>query len=73
MVVGGYGVDIALKGSGVAGGVNDCLPLVGKRGEVIQMGLFGHSISSVNYDKVVLKEIQIMGSFGHNRGTWKKQ
>jgi L-iditol 2-dehydrogenase len=68
----GYGVNIALECSGTVGGVNDCLSSVRKGGEIIQVGLFGSPISSVNYDGVILKEIQIKGSFGHNRGTWGK-
>lgn len=71
-LTGGYGVDIALECSGAVGGVNDCLSFVRKGGEIIQVGLFGNPISAVNYDGVVLKEIHIKGSFGHNRGTWEK-
>ncbi len=67
----GNGTDMALECSGAVGGVNDCISLVRKGGDITQIGLFGHSIP-VDYDEVVLKEIRIKGTFGHNRGTWEK-
>jgi L-iditol 2-dehydrogenase len=70
-LTGGHGVDLAMECSGTAGGVNDCLSFVGKGGEVVQVGLFGHP-AGFNYDEAVLKEVRIRGSFGHNRGTWEK-
>ncbi len=71
-LTGGYGVDIALECSGAAGGVNDCFQCVRKRGEIVQVGLFGHPASGLNYDDFILKEIQIKGIYAHNQGTWKK-
>ncbi len=70
-LTGGYGVDMAFECSGAMGGVNDCLSFVRKGGEIIQVGLFGKP-PSLNYDEVILKEVQIKGSFGHNPGTWEK-
>lgn len=71
-LTGGLGVDLAFECSGAAGGVNDCFQSVRKRGEIVQVGLFGHPASGLNYDDFILKEIQIKGIFAHNQGTWKK-
>lgn len=67
----GYGVDLAFECSGAVSAVNDCFAALCKAGELIQIGLFGTPLS-LNYDEVVLKEIKIKGTFGHNRGTWEK-
>jgi len=67
----GMGVDAAYECSGAMGALSDCLQGVRKGGEIVQVGLFGHTIE-LNYDDVTFKEVQIKGSFTHNRGTWKK-
>ncbi|MBU1207917.1 MAG: zinc-binding dehydrogenase [Proteobacteria bacterium] len=70
-LTGGDGADIAFECSGNANAVKDCLAALRKGGEMIQVGLFGHPILS-NYDDIVLKEIHLKGTFGHNRGNWVK-
>jgi L-iditol 2-dehydrogenase len=67
----GYGVEIAFECSGAASAVDDCRAAVRKGGEIIQVGLFGQPISCA-YDEYVLKEIQLKGSFAHNRGSWEE-
>ncbi len=70
-LTGGMGVDAAFECSGAPGALNDCLLEVRKAGEIIQVGLFGRPIE-FNYDDVTYKEVDIRGSFSHNRRTWEK-
>jgi L-iditol 2-dehydrogenase len=67
----GRGVDSVFECSGAERAVNDSLHWVRKGGEFIQVGLFGRPIA-VDYDQVVFREIQVKGSFTHNRGSWEK-
>ena len=68
---GGMGVDVAFECSGAPGALKDCLRGVRKGGEMVQVGLFGRPLE-LNYDDITFKEVQIKGSFTHNRGTWQK-
>jgi L-iditol 2-dehydrogenase len=68
---GGMGVDVAYECSGAMGALSDCFQGVRKGGEIVQVGLFGRSIE-MNYDDVTFKEVQVKGSFTHNRRTWEK-
>ncbi|NIS59625.1 MAG: zinc-binding dehydrogenase [Proteobacteria bacterium] len=70
-LTGGMGVDVSFECSGAFGAVKDCLREVRKGGEIVQVGLFGNPIQ-LNYDDVTFKEIQVKGSFTHNRKTWEK-
>jgi L-iditol 2-dehydrogenase len=67
----GMGVDVAFECSGAAGGLKDCLRGVRKGGEIVQVGLFGHTLE-LNCDAFTFKEVQVKGSFTHNKGTWEK-
>jgi L-iditol 2-dehydrogenase len=70
-LTGGMGVDVVYECSGAMGAVSDCFQGVRKGGEIVQVGLFGQSIE-LNYDDVTFKEVQVKGSFTHNRRTWEK-
>jgi L-iditol 2-dehydrogenase len=70
-LTGGMGVDVAYECSGAMGALSDCFQGVRKGGEIVQVGLFGRSIE-MNYDDVTFKEVQVKGSFTHNRRTWEK-
>jgi L-iditol 2-dehydrogenase len=70
-LTGGMGVDVAFECSGAMGALKDCLQGVRKGGEMVQVGLFGRPIE-LNFDDITFKEVQIKGSFTHNRGTWEK-
>jgi len=70
-LTGGMGVDAAYECSGAEGALSDCLQAVRKGGEIVQVGLFGGPIE-LNYDDVTFKEVQVKGSFTHNRRTWEK-
>ncbi len=70
-LTGGMGVDVSFECSGASGAARDCLQGARKGGEIVQVGLFGNSIE-LNYDDVTFKEVQVKGSFTHNRRTWEK-
>ena len=70
-LTGGMGVDVAFECSGAPGALKDCLQGVRKGGEMVQVGLFGRPLE-LDYDVITFKEVQIKGSFTHNRGTWQK-
>jgi L-iditol 2-dehydrogenase len=70
-LTGGMGVDAAFECSGAEGALSDCLREVRKGGEIVQVGLFARPIE-LNYDEVTFKEVQVKGSFTHNRRTWEK-
>ena len=70
-LTGGMGVDAAFECSGAEGALSDCLREVRKGGEIVQVGLFARPIE-LNYDEITFKEVQVKGSFTHNRRTWEK-
>lgn len=67
----GYGVDAAFECTGTAAGVKDCLSNLIKGGEMIAVGLHGKPIE-IDYDSLILKEINLAGSFAHNKASWDK-
>jgi len=67
----GIGVDAAYECSGAEDALSDCFQGVRRGGEIVQVGLFGSPIE-LNYDQVTFKEVQVKGSFTHNRRTWEK-
>jgi L-iditol 2-dehydrogenase len=42
-----------------------------KRGRYTQLGLFGRPIS-INFERVVSKELKVTGSFGQRRSAWQR-
>jgi L-iditol 2-dehydrogenase len=67
----GKGVTSAFECSGVSAGIADCITYVQSGGEVIQVGLFGGSIT-VNLDHLAMREISLKGAFVHTHATWEK-
>lgn len=67
----GLGVDAAVECSGADTAMNDCLTSVKRRGQVVQVGLFGRQVEA-DMDILALKEITLRGAFAHNHETWNK-
>ena len=67
----GLGVDIAFECSGATAAMNDCLVCVGRRGQIVQVGLSGRLVET-DMDQLALKEITLRGAFAHNHETWNK-
>jgi L-iditol 2-dehydrogenase len=66
-----YGVDVAIECTGVAAGVNDCIRSLCKGGDLVTVGLLGKPIE-LDYDSLTLREINLTGSFAHNKESWIK-
>ncbi len=67
----GGGPDVAFECAGARGAVHFCLNTVRKGGQIVQVGLSGRAFE-IDYDLICLKEIEVLGSFTHNRDTWEK-
>ncbi len=69
-ITGGEGVDVALECSGAEEAARDCLELLRRQGKYTQIGIFGHPIT-FDLDKVLYKEIKLIGSFSQKFTAWK--
>jgi len=70
-LTGGYGADMVVEAAGTVSSVRESLGLVKRDGVIIQLGLFESSIK-VDYNKVVFKELKIIGSFAHQWTSFEK-
>jgi len=70
-VTDGRGVDIVFDCSGSEEAINMGLSAIRKRGQYTQLGLFGKPIS-IDFEKVVFKELKVTGSFGQRRWAWDR-
>jgi L-iditol 2-dehydrogenase len=68
---GGIGADIVIECSGVAAAVDLGFDLVKKTGQYTQVGVFGKPVE-IDFEKVIWKELQVQGMFGHKWTTWKR-
>lgn len=67
----GYGADVVFECAGVAVSAGLCLDVVAKMGRYTQVGIFGKSLS-LDFDKVVLKQLHLRGSICHTWETWER-
>jgi L-iditol 2-dehydrogenase len=67
----GRGADVTIECAGASASLNQCLDQVRKGGTVLQMGLFGKSVS-VAPDMITLKEVRYSGSFSHVPAAWPR-
>jgi len=67
----GYGADVVLECSGSESGIALGLRLVQKGGKYTQIGLPDKSIQ-VDFDQIVYKEIEIVGSVSQIRASWER-
>ncbi len=70
-ITGDRGPDLAFECAGVRAAIQLCLSCVRRGGQVVQLGLAGQTIE-IDYDQICLKEIEIRGSFTHNKRTWER-
>ncbi len=70
-ITNGEGVDVVFECSGSVTAANFGLEIVRKRGKYTQMGGFGKPIS-IDFDKIIYKEIQLTGSFSQKWSAWKQ-
>lgn len=67
----GKGVDAAYECAGAGPALRDCLQLLKRKGELIQVGLYSQPIE-INLDPIALKELAVKGTFAHHPGSWVK-
>lgn len=70
-LTGGPGVDVVFECSGNEKAVDMGFSAVRKRGQYTQLGLFGKPVS-IDFEKVVSKELKVTGSFGQRRWAWDR-
>lgn len=66
----GKGADVVFDCTGAASAINQGINCLKRMGNLIQVGLTKPEIS-INYNILPLKEISIIGSFGHVNESWK--
>ena len=64
-----HGADVVFECAGVEASASQCLEVVRKGGCFTQIGLFGRQIS-IDFDKMVLKELHLQGVFSSNWRSW---
>lgn len=70
-LTGGRGADVVFECSGNDRAVDAGFSAIRKRGRYTQLGLFGRPIS-INFERVVSKELKVTGSFGQRRFAWQR-
>ena len=68
---GDLGADYVFECAGVEPAVNLCLRAVRKGGSYTQVALFGRK-QNIDFNLVVMKEIEVRGSFSQNSIWWDK-
>ena len=66
----GYGVDKIFDCSGSVFAVNNALPLVKKKGDFVQIGLFAKKMNELNQESIIQREIRYIGSRSQKPSSW---
>ena len=69
--IGEYGFDLVFECAGAAASAETCLHLVRKRGQYVQVGLFGKTVP-FDMDLALTKEVNIVSSFGTMKSSWER-
>ncbi|GIO27009.1 zinc-binding dehydrogenase [Ornithinibacillus bavariensis] len=67
----GYGVDVVLECSGAVPAANQALGLLRKKGQYAQVGLFAKPMVEFDLDKIIQKEIRVVGSRSQRPADWE--
>ena len=70
-LTGGIGADTVIEASGAAPSVQNAFSVVKKGGTIVQVGL-PHGEVPFSYLDLPMKEISLLGSFGHNWSCWER-
>jgi L-iditol 2-dehydrogenase len=65
------GVDIAVECAGAPSSLAVCLDHVRKGGTLLQVGIYS-SPFTVDFSRIVMHELQVIGVYGHAWGTWER-
>ncbi|KPG74229.1 zinc-binding dehydrogenase [Enterococcus sp. RIT-PI-f] len=66
----GRGVDKVYDASGAVLAVNEGLPLIRKKGQFIQVGLFSSKVVDIDTESIIQREIEYIGSRSQNPYDW---
>jgi L-iditol 2-dehydrogenase len=66
----GYGADIVFECTGAPLSVNLGLDILAKKGKYVQVGMFPMAEISVDFDKIIQKELQVIGSRTQKPSDW---
>lgn len=67
----GYGADVLLECSGSIRAANQGLDLLRKKGSYAQIGIFSESCVSLDMEKVIQKELKVVGSRSQKPADWE--
>lgn len=67
----GYGVDKIFDCSGSIIAVNQALPLIKKKGDFVQVGLFAEKNNLFDQESIIQREINYIGSRSQKPSSWK--
>ncbi|SFP69252.1 L-iditol 2-dehydrogenase [Oscillibacter sp. PC13] len=71
-LTGGYGADIVFECAGAQSSIDACFEYVRRMGKYTQMAMFGERKMSIDMDKLVVKEIHMVGSQSQRWTSWDK-
>ena len=66
----GYGVDKIFDCSGSVFAVNNALPLIKKKGDFVQIGLFAKKMNELDQESIIQREIRYIGSRSQKPSSW---
>lgn len=67
----GYGADVVFECSGAVPAANQGLDLLRKKGQFAQVGIFAEPKVSLEMEKVIQKEIRVVGSRSQKSADWE--
>lgn len=67
----GYGADKVFECSGAVPALNMGLDLLRKKGQYIQVGIFADSKVEADFEKIIQKEIRVVGSRSQKPSSWE--
>lgn len=67
----GYGVDKAFDCSGAIVAINAALPLVKKKGDFVQIGLFAEKYNLIDQESIIQRELRYIGCRSQKPSSWK--
>ena len=71
-LTGGYGADAVFECAGAQSSIDACFEYVRRMGKYTQMAMFGNRKMAIDMDKLVVKEIRMIGSQSQRWTSWDK-
>jgi len=67
----GYGADAVIECSGSGSAINDAIEILAKSGKLVGLGLSGREEVSINWDKIIQKELNLIPSMSSTFCSWE--